>query len=326
MNLRESKVLVTGGAGFIGSHLTEELLSRGAEVVVYDTFDSFYEGKQKNLAEASRSKKFRLINGDILDADTLDSAMRDVDIVFHEAGQAGVGFSVSNPDKSNQVNVNGTLNVLTLARKNGVKRVINVSSSSVFGEPRYLPMDESHPANPTSPYGVSKLAAEHYARVFSRVYGIYTISLRYFSVYGPRGRPDQVIHRFAASLLRGEPPVIDGNGSHSRDFTYVSDIVSGTIAAAESDDLSGEVFNLGFGSRTSISELAKKMLRLTGQESRISPRYVSESKSDFPHTQADNGKAKRLLGWNPTVGLDEGLRLFVAWLRNNSSMLVSGGQ
>jgi UDP-glucose 4-epimerase len=323
LNLGESNALVTGGAGFIGSHLTEALLSRGANVTVYDTFDSFYEGKQKNLAETSRSKKFRLINGNILDVDTLDAAMKGVSLVFHEAGQAGVGFSVANPEKSNQVNVNGTLNVLTLARKNGVKRVINVSSSSVFGEPRYLPIDESHPANPTSPYGVSKLAAEHYARVFSRVYGIYTISLRYFSVYGPRGRPDQVIHRFAASLLRGEPPVIQGDGSHSRDFTYVSDIVSGTIAAGESEDLSGEVFNLGFGNRTSVAELAEKMIRLTGQESRITPRYVEESKSDFPHTQADNGKARRLLGWNPNVGLDEGLRLFVAWLKNNPVMVAS---
>lgn len=249
--------------------------------------------------------------------------MKGIDVVFHEAGQAGVGFSVANPEKSNQVNINGTLNVLTLARKNGVKRVINVSSSSVFGEPRYLPIDESHPTNPTSPYGVSKLAAEHYARVFSRVYGLYTISLRYFSVYGPRGRPDQVIHRFAASLLKGEPPVIDGDGSHSRDFTYVSDIVSGTVAAGESEDLSGEVFNLGFGSRTSISELAEKMIRLTGGESRIIPRHVEESKSDFPHTQADNAKARRLLDWRPAVGLDDGLRLFIGWLKGSSPSLVS---
>ena len=147
--------------------------------------------------------------------------MAGADVVFHLAGQAGIGFSIEHPREVNEANVNGTLNVLSLARKHDVKRVVNASSSSIFGEPEYLPIDEKHPTNPTSPYGVSKLAAEQYARAFSRVYGTYVVSLRYFSVYGPRGRPDQVIHRFTKSLAEGKAPVIQGDGSHTRDFTYV---------------------------------------------------------------------------------------------------------
>jgi UDP-glucose 4-epimerase len=202
-----------------------------------------------------------------------------------------------------------------------VKTVINVSSSSVFGEPQYLPIDESHPTNPTSPYGVSKLAAEQYCTVFSRVYGLNTISLRYFSVYGPRGRPDQVIHRFTKNLLAGEPPLIQGDGFQTRDFTFVSDIVDATLAAGESENLGGEVFNLGYGERTSISELANKLITIMGLEGKVKPQYVAEGKGDFPHTQANNQKARRLLNWKPKVSIDEGLRLFVDWFRRPTSLV-----
>ena len=313
MNLTGSDVLVTGGAGFIGSHLTERLLEMDAHVTVFDRFDSFYKGKESNLVTASNSPKFRLIDEDILDRDKLDSAMKDVDVVFHEAGQAGVGFSIENPRATNDVNVDGTLNVLWSARKNGVKRLVNASSSSIFGEPDYLPIDESHPTHPTSPYGVSKLAAEQYARVFHKVYGMYVVSLRYFSVYGPRGRPDQVIHRFTDNLAHDRPPLINGDGSHTRDFTHVSDVVAATTSAAESEDIGGEVFNIGFGKKTSISELAEKLIALTGRNGKVRPLYVEESKGDFPDTQADNRKAQKLLGWKPKVSLDEGLKDYVEW-------------
>jgi len=313
LNLTGSRVLVTGGAGFIGSHLTERLLDMGAYVTVFDRFDRFYKGKESNLVTASDSPRFRLIDGDILDMDKLDSAMKDVDVVFHEAGQAGVGFSIEDPRATDDVNVGGTLNVLWSARKNGVKRLVNASSSSIFGRPDYLPIDESHPVHPTSPYGVSKLAAEQYVRVFHKVYGMYVVSLRYFSVYGPRGRPDQVIHRFADSLAHGKPPLINGDGSHTRDFTHVSDIVAATTGAAESEDIGGEVFNIGFGSRTSISELAEKLIVLMGRSGTVRPMYIEESKGDFPDTQADNRKAKKLLGWKPKVSLDEGLKDYVEW-------------
>jgi UDP-glucose 4-epimerase len=244
--------------------------------------------------------------------------MKDVDVVFHEAGQAGVGFSIENPQTTNNANVGGTLNVLWLARKHGVKRLVNASSSSIFGKPEYLPIDESHPTRPTSPYGVSKLAAEQYARVFYKVYGMYVVSLRYFSVYGPRGRPDQVIHRFAENLARDRPPLINGDGSHTRDFTHVSDIVSATTSAAESEGLGGEVFNIGCGARTSISELAERLIVLMGRQGRVRPTHLAESKGDFPDTQADNRKAQTLLGWRPKVSLDEGLKDYIEGYKASS--------
>ena len=316
--MAEKTVLVTGGAGFIGSHLTEKLLELGANVTVYESFDRFYKGKEANLSTAANSPRFRLVDGDIRDKSVLDTASKGVDVVIHLAGQAGVGFSVENPRITNDVNVDGTLNVLWSAKANGVKRVINASSSSIFGEPHYLPIDEAHPASPTSPYGVSKLAAEQYGKAFHNVYGLDVVSLRYFSVYGPRGRPDQVIHRFTRSLLEGKPPLIKGEGTQSRDFTYVDDVVSATILAAEAEGIGGEAFNIGFGARTSINELAEKLILLTGMGGKVDPLYGDESKGDFPHTQADNRKAARLLGWKPKTGLDEGLKNYVDWYMTNS--------
>ena len=320
MNLAGTKVLATGGAGFIGSHLTESLLDRGAEVTVYDNFDGFYLGKETNLANATKSPRFKLVVGDIRDRDRLDSVIRGMDVIFHEAGQAGVGFSMENPHLVNDINVVGTLNVLWLAKKNGVKRLVSASSSSIFGKPEYLPIDEAHPTRPTSPYGVSKLAAEQYAEVFHRVYGTHVVSLRYFSVYGPRGRPDQVIHRFTKSLAEGNPPVINGDGSHTRDFTHVSDVVAATIKAAECEDIGGEAFNIGFGARTSISKLAGDLIELMGLKGKIEPTHVDESRGDFPDTQADNRKAARLLGWRPKISLDEGLKHYVEWFTTSKRM------
>jgi UDP-glucose 4-epimerase len=313
LNLTGSKVVVTGGAGFIGSHLTERLLEMGANVTVYDKFDKYYSGKEANLVQASNSPRFSLVEGDILDVSALETAMKGADVVVHEAGQAGVGYSVEDPKTTNDVNVVGTLNVLWLAKSQGVKRVVNVSSSSIFGQPKYLPIDEAHPTNPASPYGVSKLAAEQYAKVFYHVYGTDVVSLRYFSVYGPRGRPDQVIRKFMQNLVDGKPPVINGSGSHTRDFTHVSDVVSATISSAETDGIGGEAFNIGFGERTSILSVAEKLIDLMGMKGTIEPVHAPESKGDFPDTQADNRKAKRLLGWDPKVNLDEGLKGYVAW-------------
>ncbi|MDA4113037.1 MAG: NAD-dependent epimerase/dehydratase family protein [Thaumarchaeota archaeon] len=323
MKLDGSKILVTGGAGFIGSHLTERLLGMGASVTVYDRFDDFYAGKERNLAGVAEHPQFRLVKGDILDAEKLDSVMDGVDVVFHEAGQAGIGFSVKHPRQVNLVNVDGTLNVLSLARRHKVRRVVNASSSSIFGQPEYLPIDEAHPTNPTSPYGVSKLAAEQYGRAFYRVYGTDVVSLRYFSVYGPRGRPDQVIDKFTKSLMAGKSPIIQGDGSHTRDFTYVTDIVAANLAAAQCDEgLGGEVFNIGFGSRASVLELAEKLIRIIRPDGKISPTYVGEGPAEFPHTQASNRKAGEMLHWEPKVGLDEGLKMFVDWF--NMSTTVKG--
>ncbi|HEV2139130.1 MAG TPA: SDR family NAD(P)-dependent oxidoreductase [Nitrososphaerales archaeon] len=319
--MAEKNVLVTGGAGFIGSHLTERLLEMGANVIVYDRFDKFYKGKEANLSNVASSPRFTLVDGDILDRDKLDAATKGVDVIFHEAGQAGVGFSVENPRVTNDVNVHGTLNVLWSAKSSGVKRIVNASSSSIFGEPRYLPIDESHPASPTSPYGVSKLAAEQYGKAFHHVYGLDVVSLRYFSVYGPRGRPDQVIHRFTKSLMEGKPPLINGDGNQSRDFTHVDDVVSATLDAAMTEGIGGEAFNIGFGARTSIKQLAERLILLTGMEGKTSPRYEEESKGDFPHTQADNKKAAELLGWRPKISLDEGLKNYVDWFMTATRIL-----
>ena len=330
MKLHGANVLVTGGAGFIGSHLTERLLEMGAFVTVYDKFDHFYRGKEANIAEASKNPRFHLVDGDILDMKKLDSSVMNAEVVFHLAGQAGVGYSIDHPKEVNDANVNGTLNVLWLSRKYNVARVVNASSSSIFGVPQYLPIDEKHPTNPTSPYGVSKLAAEQYATAFHRVYGTYAVSLRYFSVYGPRGRPDQVIHRFTKNLAEGEVPVIQGDGSHTRDFTYVTDVVNATILAAESEGLGGEIFNIGFGARTSIKELAEKLIGLMGpagaKKKDIVPAYVAESRGDFPDTQASHEKATALLHWEPEVGLDEGLKLFVNWYRKSMKAKIGGSR
>ena len=313
MELDGAKVLITGGAGFIGSHLADRLLERASLVIVYDNFDDFYAGKEGNVAHNLGNPKYRLVRADILDYDTLLRVAREVDVIFHEAAQPGVRFSLEDPAKTNRVNVEGTLNVLMAAKQAGVRKVVYASSSSVYGPPKYVPMDEDHPKRPTSPYAVSKLVAEEYCRVFSEVYGLEVVSLRYFSVYGPRQRPDQAVRAFAERLARGEPPVIYGDGSQTRDFTYVDDVVEATIRAAEVDGLGGEVINVGFGREVSVNELVKMLIDL--MEVDVEPTYKPAYRGDFPRTFADNSKARRLLGWEPKVGLEEGLRRFIEWFK-----------
>ena len=317
MNLSESKVLVTGGAGFIGSHLAEKLLSMGCEVTAIDHFDSFYTGKEENVEILSKNKRFNLVRGDILDSNVLSSAMKGSDLVFHLAGQAGVRYCNDHPLKANSINVDGTLSVLMSARENKVKKVVYASSSSIYGDPVRLPIDEEHPTHPNSPYGVSKLAAEHYCLAFTKVYGLETTCLRYFSVYGPRGRPDQVIYAFAEKLIRKEAPVIFGDGTYSRDFTYVSDVVRGTILAAEKEASDGHAINIGFGRRISINDLVKKILVAMDLDGKLEPIYAENAKGDFSHTEADNRKARELLGWKPEVELDVGLKRFLDWFLEN---------
>jgi UDP-glucose 4-epimerase len=315
-NLTGKNILVTGGAGFIGSHLCERLLDFDCEVTVVDCFDDFYPGKEKNAERLSKNSKFHLVKSDILDFETLSKAMKDSEIVFHMAGQAGVRYCNDRPLKANAVNVNGTLNVLMSAREHKVKKIVYASSSSIYGDPVRLPIDEEHPTHPNSPYGVSKLAAEHYCLAFNRVYGLATTCLRYFSVYGPRGRPDQVIYAFAEKLARGENPVIFGDGTYSRDFTFVSDVVEATLLAGEKDSSIGQAFNIGFGRRITMNDLLKKILIAMDLEGKIKPIYTENSKGDFPHTEAANNKARELLGWNPKVELQEGLGLFLDWYLN----------
>jgi UDP-glucose 4-epimerase len=313
MNLKEKTVLVTGGAGFVGSHLVDRLLETENNVIVYDNFDDYYEGKNQNIKEHLGNERFRLIRDDILNYETLASAMTGVDAVFHEAAQCGVRYSIRNPEKAHNVNVTGTLNVLMAAKQAGVRKVVFASSSGIFGEPHYVPMDEKHPTNPNSPYGVTKLAAEKYCSAFHEVYGLDVVSLRYFSVYGPRGRPDQVIHAFASAISEGESPVIYGDGTQTRDFTFVSDVVEATILAGERTGLAGEILNIGYGREFTINEVFAKIVEKLGKKNEIQPIYKKTYKGEFPRTFADNTKARRVLGWKPKVELDQGLNVFLEW-------------
>ncbi len=315
VDLAGKRVLVTGGAGFIGSHLVDRLIEKGCEVVVLDNFDDFYIGKERNLARHMGNEKFRLVRGDILNYELLLNVMKGVEAVFHEAAQAGIRYCNMNPVKAHRVNVEGTLNVLLASREQKVKRIVYASSSSIFGKTSIVPINETCPTNPSSPYGATKLAGEKYCLSFHEVYGIDVVCLRYFSVYGPRGRPDQVIYSMAYRMLTGNRPVVYGSGEQRRDFTYVSDVVEATLLAAETEGIAGEVFNIGFGKAFSINELLK-ILFDTMDIGGVKPEYLESYRGDFERTLADNSKAQRMLGWRPRVSLKEGVRRFVEWLDN----------
>lgn len=237
--------------------------------------------------------------------------MTDVDYVFHEAAQAGVRSSIENPYKPHDVNATGTLILLEAARDSDVKKIIYASSSSVYGKVRYLPFDESHPTQPVSPYGVSKLAAEHYCRVYQDIYGIRTISLRYFTVYGPRMRPDLAISIFSQAAANGNPITIFGDGKKTRDFTYIDDIVDANIIAMTKGD---SIYNIGGGKRISIMELATKIIEIAGCDIPII--HSNPVLGDAEHTFASIVKAKHELGWIPNITIEDGLRRFLEWLRN----------
>ena len=318
------RVLLTGGAGFIGSHLAERLLRDGMDVVVVDNLDPYYDVrlKRRNLqavegaARAEGAGEYTYLDGDVTDLPTMKGAIKEhgPDAVFHEAAQAGVRASVDDPYKPNRVNVEGTMNVLVASRDAGVGRVINASSSSVYGTVAYLPFDEHHPTKPVSPYGVSKLAAEHYCRVFTEVYGIPTISLRYFTVYGPRMRPDLAVPRFSKRLLRGMPPVIFGDGEQTRDYTYIEDIVEANVRLLDPRvDLSGQAINVGSSSRISILDLVDVLSDLIG--SQVDPVHEDRAVGDARDTWASIEEARRLINYVPSTTLEQGLAAFLEWFR-----------
>ena len=311
-----SKIIITGGAGFIGSHIAEALAKDGHEVVIIDNLDDYYSPilKKKNVDCVLKSGDATLIQGDVTDLDFFRTVIdRDVEYVFHEAAQAGVRISVENPFKPNNINVLGTLNVLQASLEVDVERVINASSSSVYGKVEYLPFDEKHPTQPVSPYGVSKLAAEHYCRVFYEVYGISTVSLRYFTVYGPRMRPDLAISIFTGKMLNDEPITIFGGGEQTRDFTYIEDIIKVNMKLLDTNRADGKVMNIGSGNRISVNELATNLKKIIGSSSEVN--YAEVQRGDAKHTLADVGLAKELVGYEPSVSIDEGLRRFVEWFR-----------
>ncbi len=318
------KILVTGGAGFIGGHLAEQFVRDGHDVTVLDTLEPFYDIgiKEQNIevareCAATGDGAYTFVEGSVTDEGTLSALVEDVDAVYHQAAQAGVRASVENPEKSHRINVDGTMNLLEAARKTELTRLVHASSSSVYGKPKSLPYQETHPTQPVSPYGASKCAAEHYVRVYNEVYGMPTVSLRYFTVYGPRMRPNMAFTNFVSRCLHDEPPIIFGDGTQTRDFTYVADIVEANEALLETNAADGEVINIGSGGRITIDELAQII------RDEIDPSldivYDDARAGDAEHTHADISKANDLFGYEPSVSIKEGARLFVEWYRENQS-------
>jgi len=302
-----SKVLVTGGAGFIGSNLTEALLEKGHRVRVLDNFST---GKRENLIFDEIYPLIDMMEGDIRDLPTCQKAMKDIDYVFHEAALASVQRSVEDPLTSHSVNVEGTLNILLAAREEGVKRLIYASSSSVYGDTPTLPKREEMPVNPLSPYALQKYIGEQYGRLFFELYGLETVSLRYFNIFGPKQDPNSiysaVIPRFIDALVTGRSPVVFGDGEQSRDFTYIDNVVQANLLAMSAEHLNGEAINIAYGRRVSLNQLLDVLKEIL--ESKISPIYQEPRAGDVRHSLADIQKGKEILHYEPQVGIEKGLK------------------
>ena len=308
------KVLVTGGAGFIGSHLVERLLREGLEVRVLDNFST---GNPENLAAVASCVE--LVEGDVCDYEVVCEAMQAVEIVFHLAALCSVARSLKEPQRTNTVNIAGTLNVLLAARDERVRRLVYASTSSVYGDTPTLPKQEDQTPDPTSPYAVTKLAGELYCRIFYQLFGLETFSLRYFNVFGSRQVRDSayaaVIPRFVIALMTGQPPMIHGDGQQSRDFTYIDDAVEANLLAMKAHTGFGEAFNIAFGQRTSVMQLASYLMELLGVA--MQPIHNKRRAGDVRHSLADVSKAKALLGYHPSTDLLTGLGYTVEWYRNH---------
>ncbi len=309
-----SKVLVTGGAGFIGSNLTEALLKAGHLVRVVDNFST---GKRENLAFDEVYPFFELIEGDICNLSTCKKAMEGIEYVFHQAAIPSVQRSVEDPRGSNEANIVGTLNILVAAKDAGVKRVIYAASSSAYGDTPTLPKKEEMTPNPLSPYALQKLVGEEYCKLFFQLYGLETISLRYFNIFGPKQDPNSiysaVIPRFIDALLSRRPPVIYGDGEQSRDFTYIDNVVHANLLAMNVGKTQGEVVNIACGRRVSLNQLLRILQDITG--SHLPPIYEEPRRGDVRHSLADLGRAKEILNYSPRVGIEEGLRRTVEFFK-----------
>ncbi len=308
-----AKYLVTGGAGFIGSHLAETLAGQGHDVVV---LDNLLTGHRANLDTFRDAVTF--VEGSITDADTLRRCCEGVDAIFHQAALASVPRSVDDPLASNEHNVTGSLNVFWIAREMGVRRVVYAASSSAYGDTEELPKRETMPANPLSPYAVTKYVGELYGKVFTGIYGLSTVGLRYFNVFGPRQDPKSqyaaVIPLFITRYLAGRAPTIHGDGGQTRDFTFIRNVVEANIAAAGAgDEASGKVVNIACGDRVSVKDLCLKIRDLVGSD--LAPEHEPPRVGDVRDSQADITQARRLLNWEPSVTLEDGLQVTVDWYR-----------
>jgi UDP-glucose 4-epimerase len=309
-----SEVLVTGGAGFIGSHIAARLLRDGHRVRVLDNFST---GHRRNLAIEAPPGRLEVITGDLRDQADVRRAVAGIEIVFHEAALASVQRSIADPALTDQVNVAGTLNLLVAAQAAGVRRVIFAGSSSVYGNAAELPKREDQRPVPISPYGVSKLAGEEYLRVFHHVHGLETVTLRYFNVFGPRQTADSeysaVIPLFLSHIFRGEPPVIYGDGEQSRDFTYVDDVVEANVLASHAPRAAGQTINIACGRRHSVGDLCRRLIEFAGAD--LTPRHTDPRPGDVRHSEADITRARTLLGYAPRVEFEDGLRRTFEWFQ-----------
>ncbi len=310
--------LVTGGAGFIGSHLTETLVRRGHRVRVVD---SLITGKRHNLAHVPEAE---LLEGDLADLEVAERAVAGMDYVLHQAAIPSVPRSVKDPITSNRANIDATLNVLVAARDAGVTRVVYAGSSSAYGNTPTLPKHEAMPTNPLSPYALQKLVGEQYMQMFTRLYGLETVTIRYFNVFGPRQDPSSpysgVISLFISALVDGKAPNIWGDGGQTRDFTYVANVVDGVLRAVEAPEASGEVINVATGGRVSLNQLFATLKQQIGAS--VEPSYGPDRAGDVRDSQADITKARTVLGYEPIVTFEEGLNRTVAWYQDTRRVTV----
>lgn len=308
-------VLVTGGAGFIGSHIAAALMASGARVRVLDDLST---GHRENLEEIGGDLDF--IEGSVADEALLNKVLDGVEVVFHEAAIPSVPRSVEAPKQTHVASVDGTFSLLVAARDQRVRRVVYAASSSAYGDQPTLPKAEQMLPDPLSPYAVAKLVGEYYCQVFTRVYGLETVSLRYFNVFGPRQDPGSqysgVVSRFISSLLSGERPVIYGDGEQSRDFTYIDNVVAANLSAAISAGASGKVINVANGERITLNQLLAELKDLTGKHD-VTAEYLEPRVGDVRHSLADNTLAQQFLGYESKVGLREGLQRTIDWWKNS---------
>ena len=311
------RALVTGGAGFIGSHIAERLLGEGHAVRIYDNFSS---GKRANVDVHGGHARLEVIEADVRDAAALDRAAEGCDVVFHEAAVVSVPYSVAHPQETHDVNIQGTVNVLQAARARGVRRVVFACSAAIYGEEPTLPKKETMAPAPMSPYGVEKIAGEYYLQTWSKLYGVETVSLRYFNVFGPRQDPTSaysgVISIFVDRALKGAKPTIFGDGEQCRDFVYVENVVDANIraATAPAERVSGRAYNVACGERTTLKTLLATIERIVGTQ--VGATYAPGRAGDIKDSLADIARAKEELGYAPKVGLEEGLRRLIDFVRS----------
>ncbi|HEY6803154.1 MAG TPA: SDR family oxidoreductase [Pyrinomonadaceae bacterium] len=308
-------VVVTGGAGFIGSHIAETVAKQGAKVRIIDDLST---GHRENVEELPGDIEF--IEGSVADIELMNRALQGAEVVFHEAAIPSVPRSVENPAQSHLASVDGTFNLLLAARDQNVRRVVYAASSSAYGDQPSLPKVEDMAPDPLSPYAVAKLVGEYYCQVFTRVYGLETVSLRYFNVFGPRQDPGSqysgVVSRFIASLCSNETPVIFGDGEQSRDFTYIDNVVNANLKAATSTQGVGKVLNVAIGDRITLNQLLTELKDLLGKQD-VQPEYRESRVGDVRHSLADTTRARELLGYEPTVELREGLKRTIDWWQSS---------